>query len=226
MLRHPVARSYSIYLEVLKHYQNDSGTGQVNRSFEEFLFPERFPERAPRAKVFARFDAHLPDDPGLFLDGSDYALQAGEYLRHFPRDQVRFILFEEYVKDTVEHLASVLEFLGLDPYEAEIATAHEARNTSSDHFSRTAQQQQVADFKRRFVPAWVNDALPESWRARLRQALLSVNRATGVKAVLPPAMTVETRAELTAHFASRYEDIEQLTGLDLTPWREIDMRAG
>ncbi|NDR57073.1 sulfotransferase domain-containing protein [Aliiruegeria sabulilitoris] len=226
MVRHPVARSYSMYLEVLKHYQNDNGTGEVNRSFEEFLFPERFPERAPREKVFARFDAHLPDDPGLFLDGSDYALQAGEYLRHFPRDQIRFILFEDYVKDIVDNLASVLAFLGLDPEEAETATAYEARNTSSDHFSTTAQQQQVADFKRRFVPAWINDALPESWRAGLRRALLSVNRATGVKTVVPPPMTAETRAWLTRHFASRYEEIERLTGLDLTPWREIDAKAG
>ena len=224
MLRHPVARSYSMYLEVLKHYQNDSRSGQVNRSFEEFLFPERFPDRAPRQKVFASFDAHLPDDPGLFLDGSNYALQAKEYLRHFSREQIRFILFEDYVVDTRGYLESVLAFLGLDPAEAAIATTHEARNTSGDHFSKTAEAYQVANFNRRFVPDWVKNRLPESWRKRLRRALLSVNQATGLQAVVPPKMQPETRAWLTEHFAPGYTEIERLTGLDMTLWREIDAR--
>ncbi len=224
MLRHPVARSYSMYQEVLKHYQNDSRRGRVNRSFEEFLFPEDFPNRAPRDAVFARFDAHLPDTPGLLLDGSDYSLQAAEYLAHFPRESIRFILFEDYVKARRQYLEDVLVFLGLDPAEARDGLEHEARNTSLDHFERTAQDQQLSDFKSRFVPRWLNDALPAPIRARLRKAVLSANRARGVAAELPQPMLPETRDWLTRHFAPRYSEIEQLTGLDLAPWRQIDAR--
>ncbi|MDV7141180.1 sulfotransferase [Tropicimonas sp. TH_r6] len=222
MLRHPVARSYSMYQEVLKHYQNDSRRGRVNRSFEECLFPEDFPDRAPRDAVFARYDAHLPDTAGLFLDGSDYTLQATEYLSHFPREAIRFILFEDYVTARSRYLEEVLAFLGLDPAEAQRGLGHEARNTSRDHFEKTAEDQQVLDFKSQYVPQWLNTVVPSPLRARLRRGLLSINRARGVTPELPSPMLPETRDWLTRHFAPRYAEIERLTGLDLSSWREID----
>lgn len=218
MLRHPVARCYSMYLEVLKHFQNDTRSGRINRSFEEFLFPEEYPDRAPRESVFARFDSHLPDSPGLFLDGSDYAIQAAEYLRLFRREAVHFILFEDYVANTDRHLEEVLAFLGIAPEEARQGAQGERRNVSRDHFSTTAENQKIADFKTRFVPRAVDELLPAPLKRGLRRVLLSLGSAPAV----PEPMIPETRDRLTAHFAPRYDEIERLTGLDLAPWRGID----
>lgn len=225
MMRHPIKRCYSMYQEVLKHYQNASGSGAINRSFEEFLFPEQFPDRAPREQVFAPFDAHLPDQPGLFLDGSDYALQVAEYQKHFAPEAIRFILFEDYVQNTTAYLEDVLVFLGLDPAEAQIAAAHESRNVSREHFSKVSDQQAIARFKDSlFDTRPLTSKLPKSWRRQLRETFLSVSRMSGAaKPLTPEPMLPETRQWLMDYFSPRYGEIERLTGLDLTPWREQDM---
>ncbi|WP_165354583.1 sulfotransferase domain-containing protein [Tropicimonas sp. IMCC6043] len=222
MLRHPVARTFSMYQEVLKHYQNDSGTAEINRSFEEFLFPDRFPNRAPREKVIARFDSHYPDDPDLLLDGSDYARQAEEYIARFPRRSIHFILFEDYVRNRERHLADVLAFLGVDPAEAAVVTTQEIRNTSRNHFLRSLDDQRMAGLSRRFVPPAVKDALPVAWRAGLRRGLLSALHLIDSGSGAPAPMHPDTRDWLTDRFAPHYEEIERLTGLDLTVWRQID----
>lgn len=222
MLRHPVARTYSMYQEVLKHYQNASGTAEINRNFEEFLFPDRFPDRAPREKVIAAFDAHFPDHPDLLLDGSDYARQVQQYLARFPREAIRFILFEDYVTDPGRHLTEVLAFLGVDPDEAQVAGAHESRNTSETHFRKSYENQRVAQFSRRFVPAAVKAALPDGWRSGLRRGFLSALRRFGTSPETPAPMEPATRDWLTERFAPAYDEIERLTGLDLTPWRKTD----
>lgn len=222
MLRHPVDRSYSMYQEILKHYQMSTRSAQINRSFEEFLFPEEYPDRSPRETVFARYDAHLPDDPMLFLDGSDYARQAREYLAFFPRNSVKFILFEDYVKDRGRFLRDVLSFLGVDPDEALQATSRESRNVSRDHFAKTAEHQQIRNFKSRYVPGWLNDILPGGLRQQLRGVLLAANRAKGIQPALPAPMRPQTRDRLIAHFSSGYGEIERLTGLELSAWRQKD----
>jgi hypothetical protein len=51
----------------------------------------------------------------LYQAGSSYALQTEQYLKHFDRDQLLFLLAEDVAERPGETLDALLTFLGLDP---------------------------------------------------------------------------------------------------------------
>ena len=51
----------------------------------------------------------------LYLAGSSYALQAEQFLRFFPREQMLFLLAEDFDRDPGPTMDVLLEFLGLEP---------------------------------------------------------------------------------------------------------------
>jgi len=49
VLRNPVDRAYSYYIQILKNYQNSTKYFSINRTFEECIFPEKNPNRKERS---------------------------------------------------------------------------------------------------------------------------------------------------------------------------------
>lgn len=218
MLREPVSRAYSYYVQLTKNYQNASRDYRVHRRFEECLFPERFPARAPREKFLASFDSHLPDLPELMLGGSRYADQIAAYLAHFSRDQILFVTFEEFLSDRAAVVGRICAFLGVDP--AGIARAPAARaNISADHFDKVGKVVATEDLKRRLgLAGRIGMLLPKGLRARVRDLLLG-RRATP-EGHQPPPMEPETEAWLKAEFHADLPGLAALTGLDLSAWQK------
>jgi len=114
MMREPVARAYSFYVQLVKNRQNETHDYSVGRSFEEFLYGDRA-EIAPASAFFAPFDAHLPDRPELLTAGSLYLAQIESWLAHFPRERFLFLTFEAFIRDQKAVTEQVLRFLGVDP---------------------------------------------------------------------------------------------------------------
>jgi hypothetical protein len=84
LLRDPVARAYS-------HYWHQVRSGRATRSFENTL----------------RYQPHA------ILTRGFYRAQLEAYLRHFPRAQIKVLLFERFVADVQGGLDEVTRFLGL-----------------------------------------------------------------------------------------------------------------
>ncbi len=217
VLREPVARAYSYYVQLVKNRQNASGEYRVARSFEECLFPQDHPGRAPREAFFAGFDTHLPDDPVLFTAGSDYLHQIRTYLRHFDRSQMHFISFESFMADPGPILSDLCGFLGLDP--APLGAEGMARaNISEDHFDTVGTTLAVERVKARMGPLYAPaKLLPDGVKQRLKGLLRARQKGAGGPH-LPPPMLPGTRAQLSARFAPDRAEIEALTGLDLGHW--------
>ena len=194
VLREPVARAYSYYLQQVKNRQNATQDPIVYRSFEECLFPQDYPNRASRDAFLAPSKEHLPDDPALFLAGSDYPAQITGYLAYFDRAQMHFVLFEDLMSKPAAALAGILDFLGLDPDRMPFDKMARA-NISDDHFDRLQQTEAIKRLRNRLGPLYTPaQLLPEGVKKIARKWLVQTRISTGISGHKPLPMQPETRA--------------------------------
>lgn len=216
VLREPVARAYSYYVQLQKNYRRWTGDRRIHRSFEGFL--DERPGRAPREKAIGPHDAHLPDVPGLLLDGSDYLGQIRRYLAHFDRSQILFLTFEELSRQPETSLPRIHAFLGLPA--PSLGTSLPRENISTADFERLRHEHALQETTARLP--WLKilgRILPGALRrtgrghlARISAAISSGDRGT------PPPLRRDTRAMLQARFAADRAELARITGLDLDRW--------
>jgi hypothetical protein len=97
MLRNPADRAFSQYLQAVS-------AGQVRNSFREQI------QASMRRGAESKFDVLNP-----LLQFGLYFEQVERFFRHFPREQVRVYLYEEYREDPHSMLAGLFGFLQVDP---------------------------------------------------------------------------------------------------------------
>ena len=215
LMRNPIERAYSFYVQFVKNYQNNTGDYNVHRTFEECVFPEVYPNRAGQDYFFAKFDSHYPDKPGIFLDGSNYYLQISVFLRYFERHQIMPIVFEDFVENPAHHIGDICSFLGIKDDLG--AARHFVRsNISIDHFKRVDTDLLLGELKRRY-PALRGLAkrLPTGLKRALGPAIFGrINRQRFLE---PPPMRPETRTRLATFFEPSIRQLESLVSIDLTP---------
>ena len=220
VLREPVSRAYSFYVQLIKNYQNVTGDRQVHRRFEEFIDPKLHRTAAPRDKVLSVANAHLPDTPELCLSGSDYVTQINAYLAHFPAEQILFLSFEDFVRDRASTVKKITDFLGIPALEPTVFSEQSVtRNVSKDHFDGLALQSATEQLRAKSGGLWsLRKVLPKPVRERFKAALLT-KRASRHQAHIPPPMLDETRRFLHARFEADRATVGALTGLDLNHWQ-------
>lgn len=217
IMRQPVDRAYSFYIQLIKNYQNTTKDYAVHRTFEEFIDPNRGPSVAGADKVISPVNAHLPDVSELCLAGSDYVQQIEAYLEHFDRSQMLFLKFEDFVADRQKTTNAITDFLGLDPLPAAVFDRPAStRNISKDHFDQLDEAASLSSLKDRAGPLWsLRKLLPQALRDRLRGRVAS----GAVRAHVPAPMTDETRAALSARFLPQLDRLSELTGLNFDDWK-------
>lgn len=217
MMREPVARAYSFYVQLVKNRQNETHDYSVGRSFEEFLYGDRA-EIAPASAFFAPFDAHLPDRPELLTAGSLYLMQIESWLAQFPRERFLFLTFESFIRDQKAVTEQVLRFLGVDP--ARMPDIPETSvNRADDHMRRSAEAMQIQAFNARLGPlAGLRNLLPSALRKGLRQQFLRRNPPAREGAHRPAPLAPQTALELERAFYADLDALVALTGIDPQPW--------
>ncbi|MFT6073183.1 MAG: hypothetical protein ACJAZ1_000089 [Yoonia sp.] len=218
VLREPVSRAYSYYLQIVKNYQNTMGDLQVHRSFEECVMPSEHAHAAPRDKIFSTSNAHLPDHPDLCLAGSDYVTQIEAYLAYFPPQQILFLKFEDFIADRAATLRQITDFLGIFPLpQAVFAQKGVTRNVSRKHFEELGADIAIRRLQKGAGPVWVLRQLaPKRLRTKIR-ALVSASAPTD-KALVPPPMAPQTQSDLFKRFATQKDLLKHLTGLEFKEW--------
>jgi hypothetical protein len=221
VMREPVSRAYSYYVQIIKNYQNVTRDPAVHRSFEEFVLPERRAGAAPRDKVFSRANAHLPDIPELCLAGSDYVTQIEAYLAHFPPEQCLFLTFEDFVSDRPACLRKITDFLGVAPLDPAVFEEESVtRNVSEDHFRAWDKRMRITRMQERAGGLWaLRQVLPRGLRETLKARMLE--RQASRTAHIPPKMTDATRTLLVRRYRMQMPRVRALTGLDFTAWGEV-----
>jgi hypothetical protein len=121
LLRDPVKRAYS-------HYWHERSKGREKLSFEDAIATE--PGRVGDAALrlargeIVRSEAHLRH---TYLERGRYAEQLERWLRHFPRERLLCLRFEDFVRDPQRGLDESLRFLGLPAMHRPVQ--FEARNS-------------------------------------------------------------------------------------------------
>jgi hypothetical protein len=111
LLRNPVARAWS-------HFQHMAALGFETRRFEEALGAEheRITPDVDRLAIDPDHDAKSLLRYSYVARGR-YAEQLARWLEHYPRERLLVIRSEDLFRDTGTWFATILELLGLDPWQ-------------------------------------------------------------------------------------------------------------
>jgi len=133
MFRHPVGRAWS-------HFQMHRLRGNEKLSFEEAIIAE--PDRLNQDMLtISRFS---------YMDRGYYSKQVERYLQYFPKENMHFIIFEEFVKDMAGHTAELLDFMGVDQLELDysIRSNKQAEQKSKVMAKMTVRSELDGQFKK------------------------------------------------------------------------------
>jgi len=185
ILRHPVERAFAQYMHVL------------SLELEPMTFREYID--ASRACTNSRLSKLHP-----FLEFGRYSEQVQRYLDAFPREQIRIFLYEDYLRDPAALLREVFSFLSVDASFEPDRSRHylEARVPRSLAVHRFLTRSGM----------WRSgkNALPASWRRRLRGAVF---RPSNSIPLLP-----DDRAFLAGYYRDDVEHLAELLQRDLSAW--------
>lgn len=137
-----------------------------------------------------------------YISHSRYAMQIRPFLERFRKEQVHYILFEDYVKDPVTTLKGVCRFLGIDE-EPVGAIDLKPRNASLDRLTERRIKKVLAPYVR-FIPLKVRSLLKGPFVYEMKS-----------KVVLPG----ELKKILWRHVEDDVHAMEKITGMDLSAWR-------
>lgn len=152
----------------------------------------------------------------VYHDTVRYTEQVRRYFDAFGRDNVKVILFDDFVADVPAIYRETLEFLGLEqsPTPAEFKVVNPAKKVRS-HFLRailnSPRIRSAALAARPCIPRWVLSGL-QRLEAGLRQSNTRNMRCS--------PLSPELRAQLDGEFAHEVERLGQLLGCDLTHWNK------
>lgn len=191
ILRNPVDRSWSHYLHKVR-------SGEESESFETALMLEQ--ER-------------LSSDPlgwWGYETESLYATFVAKWLDAFPREQFLFLLTEDLSYDPASVLMQVFTFLGVD-------AAYVIRDYQRKNISGSVKSRAVLSLLAKPSPlkTLVKRLLPLAYRQKLKTRIIELNTAPG-RTVL--SMSSEQRTLLADRLRPGVDELERLTGLDLSVW--------
>jgi hypothetical protein len=198
MLRNPVDRAFS-------QYQYRMAYRRYDESFEDMCSRED--------SRIAQGDAQRMEYG--CLDRSRYPAQISEIFRHFPRQQVYFIVFEEFVRDQRTVFARLQRWLGLSEIDV-----GEAKENSGGEARSVALARLLYHSRYRWVRGLVGRLFVfATFRRRVYELLGRLNlreRNGEAKLRIDPAL----RRRLLEEFEEDIAAVERLTGLDLGRWRD------
>ena len=195
MLRNPVDAAYSLHGQFIWSCREDI------LDFEDALAAE------PKRRLGKPIPEVATGSTGVvYTDVFTFYPQVKRYFDLFPRQQIKVIIFDDFVKDTPKVYRETLEFLGLSNFAATFEVVNAAKPVSLGFNRFFGRRPALRSMIHRFVPAAVQrkviDVLPYFTRTLKREAKIS--------------------PELRKKYAPRFrEDVEKLSGLldrDLTYW--------
>lgn len=196
MIRDPVRRAYSGWLQKIKNQDNFGGDMDVPRDFS----------RAVRE--------YRP-----LVDCGDYQMQLGRYLEHFDRSRIHIMLFEEYLSDRQNEIDRLGAFLGFDP--AQLTCMDPVwSNESSQHFDRKARTKLAQYLGAVPVIHRCRKAFPVAMRRKVLYALSHSTLTERFRRdAIPEPMSEQDRRWLWELYQPSIAWMEQFLGRELTIWR-------
>lgn len=191
VLRDPVERA-------LSHYRMCLSQAQEKHSFEECfdLEPRRIAQNAHDLKNYSYFTRGL------------YAGQLDNLYRHFPAENIRVLIFEDFVRDQQGYVDQLCDFVGLP--RIQVKSTHS--NKTVVHVKSPA----LARFMRAMARLTPN-RLKSNWMRRLKYLLARANEKKERKEAIDPAFI----QKLVDYYRQDVQQLKAQYGLDLSKWKHF-----
>lgn len=196
-LREPASRAYSFYWNMVRE-------GKEERSFEEALACEENDLQANYKDLYSRGAMTYG-----YRKGSDYLPQIKTFMRYFDRTQFFFIRQSDIRNPRSDWIKQLLVFLDLGP---DFTFATSISNPAKMPRSRTIHRWLHEPSP---VKTLVKKIIPLQLRYRLKGKLRDANLRDFAYRPMDP----DTEQKLKAQFAPQIQELETITGLDLSDWQ-------
>ncbi len=192
VLRNPIERAYSGYLQARKfgHERHDTFETAIQDDIDGNL--SGFRSRTNRS----------------YVSHGRYGEQLETLYQHFPREQVKVVLFEELNGEPIGTCKAIFAFLGVD---AEFEINPIRKNDFGVPRSRILQQLIAGAL----TIGKLKELIPINRRIQLRRFLHNLNTRKAEK----PEMLPATREMLKKMYTDDLLRVEAITGMDLSAWR-------
>lgn len=195
ILRNPVDRAYSLYNWMIR---------------EGYEWKTSF-ERALVAEEYRFYDKNFKyNNPQyyynyLYFHSGKYAAQIERYIENFPKNNILFLLFDDFVRDPISTTQKVYSFLGVD---SKFVPEIKIFNCSQYIFSVSLQY-----FTRQKLPLYLKNISPSTVE-KMQRILFDINMFLGRR----KKMNHNTRQELVQRYHSDVKKTSMLIGYDLDNW--------
>jgi len=195
-LRDPIKRAYSWYWNMIKE-------GKEKLSFIEALRKEE-----KRLETHHQALYHAGAMTYGYKRGSDYLPQIKAFLRHFPRENFFFMQPSDIRQPDCQRFQDLRAFLGIDDQ-----FVFQATQSNPARLPRSRWFHSILHGTSR-VKNMIKKLLPQKFRYQLKESLTKAN----LQGFQYPPMSWEAEKHLKAYFTPMVEELEHVTGLDLTQW--------
>jgi len=200
MLRNPVDRAYS-------HYWMSYRRGFELKSFEDAIIAEH-----DRLKACSKHNIwHFS-----YVDRGFYYKQIKRYLKFFNLSQMKFILFEDFIKDQGKFIKDILDFLELDPVQIDLNNLKIKSNVSGLPKSLLLSKIHGQPLKIKKVVKTIFPFRDIRWK------IYPLIEKWNISNQRPPQINPETRKNLINKFKEDIKQLEELIQEDLSHWFRID----
>lgn len=198
IMRHPVDRAYSHYVQRIKTAQNKREQLEVRETFEDWI----------------QRDATL-------IDSGKYLWQIERYLSFFPRESFLFLTLEDLVEKRSATLARVFRFLKVDATIDSIDRMPIAANQAQTHVDWFVRSRMTAPLKSIPGLARLASWLPQNARDAAYQLLKRLPYRSRIEQTYVPApMLPETRRQLLEIYREPNRKLAEFLDQDLSRWNE------
>lgn len=190
LLRNPADKAFAQYNWLVSHGY------EYFETFEEALRAEEDRYRKNVWKVKGLTQEYRPNY--LYFRSGLYAEQVNRYLKCFPRENILFLKFEDFGRNTKDEMKRIYNFLGVTPPHA-----FEYERYNAKKKVRSARRQY-------FLRSKLSKVLP----MKLVNLLLDCNSIKGMSFDYSP----ETRNNLLRQYRKDILKTQEITGLNLQEW--------
>ena len=188
MLRNPIERAYSAYMHLVRD-------GRETLPFEDAVKLEE-----KRIANNWEFFWH-------YRNCSMYSRQVKRYLDTFPNNQIKILLFENFVRDSQQVLSEISQFLGIDVWKfdtTKVLNPSGVPNSTYLHYLFN---------KRNIIKDISKSVMPQSLKAKVKALVAEKN-------LRKEPMTMSIRHELLLYFEDDIDLLSAMINQDLRKiWR-------
>jgi len=185
-LRDPVERAFSHYAQHIRKKSHASFYDEIQKELKY---------------------GQNPQDWGIRLDIGMYYQNLKRFLDIFPQEQIKIIIFEEWIKDPKMAIEEIRKFLGLPPLinNFTLETANVFRQPKGETSKKIVESEITKKISRAIMP--------RSMRVSLRNKLLMTTKNKG-------SMTEKERKILINYYQEDVKNLQSILGKKL-PWKNF-----